>query len=233
MYVLLVEDDEKLGDIICQVLEKEDIKVDWAKDSEDAFAYMDYASDNIYDAIILDWMLPEVTGPEICQMLREDKKYRYQGGIIFLTARDSTDDRVRGLEVGSDDYLVKPFENAELIARLKALFRRKGRPYIDKTHEVSDVTLNRKEHIIEYNGDQKLLSPREFEIFDLLFTNINRVLTRDTIIERIWGDDSEITSANLDSYIYLIRKKIKDFCPIISISLLRGVGYKIEKTDDK
>ena len=232
MKVLLVEDDKRLGDILCQVLKKESIDTDWARDGIDAFAYIDYNKNNLYDVIILDWMLPDMTGPEICKKLRVSKKYNYQGGIIFLTAKDSTEDRVEGLGVGSDDYLVKPFENKELIARLKALYRRKNKPYIDDVLEISDIKLNRVEHIITYKDSQKQLRTKEFELFDLLFVNINRVLPRETIIERIWGNDAEITSANLDSHIYLLRKKLKDFCPVISIKLLKGIGYKLEKNDD-
>lgn len=229
MNILLVEDDINLGSILCRVLEKEGFKADWAKDGEEVFAYMDYSANNIYDVIVLDWMLPETTGPEICKKLRTNKKYLYQGGIIFLTARDAIDDRVEGLEAGGDDYLAKPFENKELIARLRALDRRKGRPYIEDTVQISDIVLDRKGHTISYMGKQKLLSAREFELFDLLFVNTNRVLPRDTIIDRIWGDDGDITSANLDSHIYLLRKKLKDFCPEITIKLIRGIGYKLEK----
>lgn len=229
MHVLLVEDDEKLGRIICQVLKKEDFEVDWAQDSDDAFAYVDYCAENLYDVIILDWMLPGKSGPEICKVLRSNSKYNYQGGIIFLTARDAIEDRVTGLEAGGDDYLVKPFENAELIARLKALYRRKGRPYIDNTLTIDDLELNRNEQIVTFKGKQIQFSNREFAIFDLLLINAGRVLPRDTIIERIWGNDSEITSASLDSYIYLLRKKTKELEPDLSIKLVRGVGYKIEK----
>ncbi len=229
MHVLLVEDDEKLGRIICQVLKKEDFEVDWAQDSDDAFAYVDYCAENLYDVIILDWMLPGKSGPEICKVLRSNSKYNYQGGIIFLTARDAIEDRVTGLEAGGDDYLVKPFENAELIARLKALYRRKGRPYVDNTLTIDDLELNRNEQIVTFKGKQIQFSNREFAIFDLLLINAGRVLPRDTIIERIWGNDSEITSASLDSYIYLLRKKTKELEPDLSIKLVRGVGYKIEK----
>lgn len=229
MHVLLVEDDEKLGRIICQVLKKEDFEVDWAQDSNDAFAYVDYCAENLYDVIILDWMLPGKSGPEICKVLRSSSKYNYQGGIIFLTARDAIEDRVTGLDAGGDDYLVKPFENAELIARLKALYRRKGRPYVDNTLTIDDLELNRNEQIVTFKGKQIQFSNREFAIFDLLLINAGRVLPRDTIIERIWGNDSEITSASLDSYIYLLRKKTKELEPDLSIKLVRGVGYKIEK----
>ena len=233
MHVLLVEDDEKLGRIICQVLKKENFDVDWAQDSDDAFAFVDYCADNIYDVIILDWMLPGKSGPEICKTLRDNSKYNYQGGIIFLTARDALEDRIAGLNAGGDDYLVKPFENAELVARLNALYRRKGRPYVDNTLKFNDIELNRNEQIVTYKSQQIQFSKREFAIFDLLLINAGRVLPRDTIIKRIWGNDSEVTSANLDSYIYLLRKKIKLLEPVLSISLVRGVGYKIEKKNDK
>lgn len=232
MKVLLVEDDKRLGDILCQVLQRENIEVDWAKDGIDAFAYIDYNENNLYDVVVLDWMLPEITGPEICKKLRTGKKYNYQGGILFLTAKDATEDRVEGLDAGGDDYLVKPFENKELIARLNALYRRKNKPYIDNTLEILDIKLDRIEHTVSYKNQKKQLSSKEFELFDLLFVNINRVLPRETIIERIWGDNAEITSANLDSHIYLLRKKLNGLCPVISIKLFRGIGYKLEKHND-
>lgn len=232
MHILLVEDDEKLGKIVSQVLMQENFEVDWAKDSEDVFAYFDYNADNIYDVVILDWMLPGKSGPEICKILRGNKKYLYQGGIIFLTARDSLEDRITGLEAGGDDYLPKPFENAELIARLKAIYRRKSKPYIDNLLKLGDLELFRNEQKISFQGKQISFSKREFAIFDLLLINLNKVLPRETIIEKIWGEEANITSANLDSYIYLLRKKTKSLEPFFKIVLVRGIGYKIEKNDD-
>lgn len=233
MRVLLVEDDLKLGRILSQVIKNAGIETDWAKDGEEVFDYMVYSADNIYDVIILDWMLPGKTGPEICRILREDSQYRYPGGILFLTARDAVEDRVAGLEAGGDDYLVKPFENAELIARLRALDRRKAKPYIDDVAEIAEVVLNRNEHAATYGDAVIYFSRREFDIFDLLLINLNKVLPRNTIIENIWGMESDVTSASLDSYIYLLRKKIKPLENVLTIKLLRGVGYKIEQVNDK
>lgn len=232
MRVLLVEDDLKLGRILTQVIKNAGIEADWAKDGEEAFDFVAYSADNIYDVIVLDWMLPKQTGPEICRILRQDARYRYTGGIIFLTARDAVEDRVLGLEAGGDDYLVKPFENAELIARLKALNRRKAKPYIDDTYEVGGIVLNRNEHSATSGAVVIQFSQREFEIFDLLLINIDKVLPRNTIIEQIWGMESDVTSASLDSYIYLLRKKIKPLGHVLGIKLVRGVGYKIERVND-
>lgn len=232
MRVLLVEDDLKLGRILSQVIRNAGIETDWAKDSDEAFDYVAYSADNIYDVIILDWMLPGKTGPEICRILRETPQC-YTGGVMFLTARDALEDRVTGLEVGGDDYLVKPFENAELIARLKALNRRKDKPYIDDVVEIAGVVLNRNEHTAIYSDITINFSSREFDIFDLLLINLNKVLPRNTIVEHIWGMESDVTSACLDSYIYLLRKRIKPLENILNIKLLRGVGYKIEQTNDK
>lgn len=232
MRVLLVEDDLKLGRILSRVIQNADIETDWAQNSDEAFDYIAYSADNLYDVIILDWMLPGKAGPEICRILREDSQYGYTGGVMFLTARDALEDRVKGLEVGGDDYLVKPFENAELIARLKALNRRKTKPYIDDFIKIAGVTLNRNEHAVTYGDITIRFSSREFEIFDLLLINLNKVLPRNTIIEHIWGMEAEITSASLDSYIYLLRKKIKPLEKALRIKLLRGVGYKIEQAHD-
>lgn len=232
MRVLLVEDDLKLGRILSQVIQSAGIETDWAKDGDEAFDFVAYSAGNIYDVIILDWMLPGKTGPEICRILREDPQYNYTGGVMFLTARDALEDRVTGLEVGGDDYLVKPFENAELIARLHALNRRKAKPYIDDVAKIAGVVLNRNEHTVVYGDITINFSSREFEIFDLLLINLDKVLPRNTIIEHIWGMESDVTSASLDSYIYLLRKKIKPLERVLSIKLLRGVGYKIEQAHD-
>lgn len=232
MRVLLVEDDLKLGRILSQVIKNAGIETDWAKDGDEIFDFVAYSADNLYDVIILDWMLPGKTGPEICRILRHDPQYRYTGGVLFLTARDSVQDRVEGLEAGGDDYLVKPFENAELIARLKALNRRKAKPYIDDTYEVNGLLLNRKEHRATLGAIEITFSRREFEIFDLLLINIGKVLPRNTIVEQIWGMEADVTSASLDSYIYLLRKKIKPLEHMLIIKLVRGIGYKIEHVND-
>lgn len=232
MRVLLVEDDLNLGHVLLRVIKGAGIETDWAHDGDEAFDYIAYSCDNIYDVIILDWMLPGRSGPEICRILREDCKYLYNGSILFLTARDAVEDRVAGLEAGGDDYLVKPFENAELIARLRALNRRKAKPYIDDIFIIAGITLYRNEQRLTYNDITINFTGREFEIFDFLLINIGKVLPRSSIIDHVWGMEADITSANLDSYIYILRKKLKPLENALSIKLLRGVGYKIEPTHD-
>lgn len=116
MKLLLAEDDIKLGALVKSLLEFSGFETEWARDGREALERIREAAASSYDVVILDWMLPEISGIEICRLLRNPRKYNYQGGIIFLTARDGTDDCVTGLESGADDYLVKPFENKELIA---------------------------------------------------------------------------------------------------------------------
>jgi DNA-binding response OmpR family regulator len=225
-----VEDNEKLGAILQRLLLDNGFAADWAKDGAEAYAFIDYKRENIYDIIVLDWMLPGQSGPEICATLRQSERYGYNGGILFLTARDALEDKITGLEAGSDDYLVKPFENAEFIARLRALYRRKSKPYIDDVTSVAGAIINRTEHKIYYKGIEIDFSQREFAILDLLLINIGKILPRGTIIDHVWGDESDVTSANLDAYIYILRKKIAPLKDVLCITLRRGVGYKIEKT---
>ncbi|MDR2176071.1 MAG: response regulator transcription factor [Synergistaceae bacterium] len=227
--VLLVEDNEKLGGILRQLLENNGSAADWAKDASEAYAYIDYHWENVYDVIVLDWMLPGQSGPEICAALRQSKRRRYDGGILFLTARDSLEDKIIGLEAGGDDYLVKPFENAEFIARLRALYRRKSKPYVDNVMNVAGVIVNRVEQTVYYKETEIRFSNREFEILDLLLINIGNLLPRNTIIDCVWGCESDVSSANLDAYIYILRKKIAPLRNVLRITSRKGVGYKIEE----
>lgn len=230
MRVLLVEDNEKFGAILQRLLTGNGFTADWAKDGTGAYAFIDYNRGTTYDIIVLDWMLPGQSGPEICAALRQPERYGYGGGILFLTARDSIEDKIIGLEAGGDDYLVKPFENAEFIARLRALYRRKSKPYIDDVMNVAGAIIDRTERKINYKGMEICFSQREFEILDLLLINTGRILPRATIIDHVWGDESDVTSANLDAHIYILRKKIAPLKDALRISLRKGIGYKIEKT---
>ena len=121
MKLLLVEDDAKLGAVVQKLLTLENFQTDWAQDGKEALEFVRDNRLNAYDVIILDWMLPEISGIEICRILRDKAKYNYQGGIIFVTAKDSTEDCINGLNAGADDYIVKPFQTGELIARVNAV----------------------------------------------------------------------------------------------------------------
>ena len=204
MRVLLAEDDKRLGKLIQYMLEQNDIQVEWVTNGSDIYEYAMYTD---YDILILDWMMPGETGVE---------------------ARDSVEDRVTGLDAGADDYLVKPFEFAELMARLRALGRRSTQKIQQDIVEVGEFTLNRTAKVLKKKDKVIQLSPREFQIFDLLAQNIGIVVPRDIILDRIWGLESDVSSNNIDSYMKILRKKLDLGDGGTVIKTVRGVGYKLE-----
>lgn len=222
MHLLLVEDDERLARLIIRMLKRERYTIDWVSDGVSAY---DYARLSHYDVIILDWMLPKMSGVDVCRRLREDN---YQGAILLLTARTGVEERVTGLDSGADDYLEKPFEFKELFARLRALERRRYFPYEDETIRVLDLVIHTREHAV-YRGSEKIdLTPREYQLFTLLARNKNHVLTREVILERVWGADHEVTNNTLDAFIKLLRKKLDPSGKRKYIKTVRGVGYRLD-----
>lgn len=221
MYVLFAEDDLRLGKLMKHLLEKEEIQVDWVVQGDTA---LEYAAHSFYDVIILDWMMPGKSGIAVCKYLR---KQGYENGILMLTAREAVEDRVLGLETGADDYLVKPFEFSELLARLHALSRRSSNKIIEDKVEIGNLVLNRITKNVKRGGRDIYLSKREFQMLDLFIKNKGQVLPREVILDRIWGLESEVTSNNLDAYVRLLRKKIDSPEDDILIHTIRGVGYKL------
>lgn len=223
MRVLLAEDDTKLGKLTKYMLEQNKISTEWIQRGDEIYDFAMYNDE--YDVLILDWMLPGESGVEVCRKLR---KAGYQKAVLLLTARDSVEDRVTGLDAGADDYLVKPFEFAELMARLRALGRRSSQKLQQDTTEVGRLTLDRTSKQLKKGEQDVQLSPREFQIFDLLVQNIGIVVPRDIILDRIWGLETEVSSNNIDSYVKLIRKKLEQADGGVQINTIRGVGYKLE-----
>lgn len=221
--VLLAEDDTKLGKLTKYMLEQNKISAEWIQRGDEIYDFAMYNDE--YDVLILDWMLPGESGVEACRKLR---KAGYQKAVLLLTARDSIEDRVTGLDAGADDYLVKPFEFAELMARLRALGRRSSQKLQQDTTEVGRLTLDRISKQLKKGEQDVQLSPREFQIFDLLVQNIGIVVPRDIILDRIWGLETEVSSNNIDSYVKLIRKKLEQADGGVQINTIRGVGYKLE-----
>ncbi len=225
MKVLLAEDDEMLGELTAHLLKKKGAKsVDWVTEGGDAY---DYALASFYDVIILDWMMPNGDGVEICKKLRKEG---YSGAVLMLTAKDSVSDRVEGLDAGADDYLVKPFEVDELWARLRALSRRTFSPLQEEIVEFNGLTINRTSHHVRRDDEQISLTPREFELLDMLVQNRGKVLTRELIFDRIWGYDAEVSMKTIDATMKLLRKKVDADEGESLIETIRGVGYTIEKT---
>lgn len=221
MKILLAEDDLHLGELIVHLLKKKGIDhIDWVQEGEDAY---DYAMAEFYDVVVLDWMLPNGDGLDICRRLRQNG---YTGAILMLTAKDAVQDRVTGLEAGADDYLVKPFEIDELVARLKALARRTFVPLQEEKVTFHGFTLNRTSHTLHRGDEEIFLTPREFQLLDLLVQNQGQVVPRETILDRVWGWDADVSMKTIDATIKLLRKKLKDDV----IQTVRGVGYKIDKS---
>ena len=222
MRVLLAEDDARLGKLTKYMMEQNGIQVEWVKRGDEI---VEYASYDDYDVLVLDWMMPGESGIDACKRLRENG---YEKAILILTARDDVADRVTGLDAGADDYLVKPFEFAELLARLRALGRRSSQKIQQDVVQVGDFTLNRTAKVLKKKDQVIQLSPREFQIFDLLAQNLGIVVPREIILDRIWGLESEVSSNNIDSYVKLFRKKLDLGDGSTMIQTIRGVGYKLE-----
>lgn len=221
MKILLAEDDINLGKLLSILLKKKNIIVNWVQDGEAAYDAV-YADG--YDVLVLDWMMPKLSGLELCRRLREEE---YQGKILMLTAKDTLADKVEGLNNGADDYLVKPFEMEELIARLSALSRRQGQ-YSAENLRYGAYMLESATYCLTYGQRRVELRPREFKLLELLLRNHGQVMPRTVLQDRIWGIDSDVTENNLDVHIRLLRKKIMELNGEELIKTMRGVGYYVE-----
>ncbi|TMV44375.1 response regulator transcription factor [Paenibacillus mesophilus] len=223
MKLLLAEDDLRLGELTVHLLKrKTGCAIDWVTTGNEAF---DYAKASSYDVVVLDWMMPEGDGRETCARLR---KSGYGGAILMLTARDALQDRVEGLDAGADDYLVKPFELDELLARLRALMRRTFVPLQEEVVQVQDLELRRTSQTVAWGEQTIQLSPREYQILDLLLQNRGRTLTRGVILDKVWGLDADVNLKTIDATVKLIRKKLEPTESRDLIQSVRGVGYKID-----
>ncbi|WP_438448703.1 response regulator transcription factor [Gorillibacterium sp. sgz5001074] len=223
MNILLAEDDERLGELVSHMLNrKAGYRVEWVMSGRDAY---DYATASHYDILLLDWMMPDGDGIHTCRKLR---KTGYQGAILMLTAKDSLKDRVDGLDAGADDYLVKPFELEELLARIRALTRRNYAPLIQEVMPIGSLTLDRNSFTVQREGESIQLTPREFQLLDLLAANQGQVLTRELMLDRIWGYDADVSAKIVDATVKLLRKKLETFGLEEMIQSVRGVGYKLE-----
>lgn len=220
--ILLAEDDPKISNLLMHLLRGDGHEVDHAVNGEEALIYSEL---NDYEVVILDWMMPLLSGVEVCSILRDKG---FSNGILMLTARDSLDDKVNGLESGADDYIVKPFEYRELVARLKALARRSEKKIKKDISVKGKYSINRSLQCAFYNGVVIEFSRREYQMFSLLFENAGNAVPRGTIIDRVWGIDGDISDNNLDAFIRLLRKKIALVDEHKVIINVRGIGYKLE-----
>lgn len=218
MKILVIEDDEPLLKTVIAILEEEAYKVDYALNGDDGFFL---AARGIYDLVICDIMLPERSGLSIVKELRTED---IRTPVVFLTAKDSIQDRVSGLDSGADDYLVKPFAVAELLARVRALLRRQ-RNGNDEEIGYGPISIRTSEHEGYVLGEPLKLTLKEYELLEYLLYNRQQILTRDQIFDRIWGFDSEAVISAVDVYIHFLRKKLSLHGCGQYIQTVRGVGY--------
>lgn len=221
MKILLIEDEIGIASLIRRGLEEERYEIDTALDGGRG---LEMARENDYALIILDLMLPHIDGWQICRELRASGN---RVPILMLTARDAVEERVRGLDLGADDYLPKPFDFQELLARVRALLRR------DKIHRtrvirVDDLEIDTAQHRVFRAGEEIRLSHREYALLEALASRESQVLTREAIQERIWMDNDSYSNT-VDVYIGMLRKKIDAGHPVRLIHTVRGVGYTLRR----
>ncbi len=221
MRILLVEDEHKVAQFIKRGLQQEQFAVDLASDGEEGLFL---AESNVYDLIILDLMLPKVSGFSVLATVR---KKNPNVPILILTARASVEDRVRGLEIGSDDYLIKPFAFAELRARVRALLRREWRE-LKLQLQVADLVLDPVKHKAWRANSDLELSPKEFMLLEYLMRNANQVVTRTMIAEHVWDASFDSFTNVIDVYISFLRNKIDKDRNQKLLHSVRGVGYMLK-----
>ncbi len=218
MRILLVEDDSLLGDGVCAGLRRENNSVDWVKNGETALSA---TAETQYDCIILDIGLPKMSGLDVLHDMRESNN---DTPVLILTAQDDISDRVKGLDAGADDYLVKPFAFAELYARLRALSRRK-RGAASETIQYKNIKIDTTSHTVAYNDLPVLLSRREFSLLVEFITNQGRVLSRQHLEQKLYSWSDEVESNTIEVHIHHLRKKFHTGL----IKTVRGIGYIVAK----
>jgi len=222
MKILLAEDEVDLNNVVTRYLKKNGYSVDSVLDGEEALDYLEYSE---YDLVILDIMMPKVDGFEVIKKLRDKGNHT---SVLMLTARDSADDKVKGLDLGADDYIVKPFDFNELMARIRAVVRRKHGNSSNKL-VIGDLILDTSEKSVTRAGKQIELTGKEYEVLEYLMQSKNRILSRDQIKEHVWDFDYEGDSNIIDVLIKNIRKKIDIENGKQIIYTKRGLGYVIKE----
>lgn len=223
MKILLVEDEKQLSEALTQILIKNKYSVDAVLNGEDG---LNYALTDIYDVIILDIMLPKINGLDVLKSLR---KNGISKPVILLTAKSSIEDKIIGLDAGADDYLPKPFSPEELLARLRALTRRNGDYINDNILEYGDIKLNLLTYEMTVSDNSITLTLKEFEILKYFMQRPKIVVSKDDIITKLWGFDSEIEHNNIEVYISFLRKKLTHIDSKVKITTIRRVGYRLEE----
>ena len=221
MRILIVEDEIRLAETLGQIIEEQHYQADVVNDGADG---LDYALSGQYDLVLLDVMLPKLDGYEVARRLRAA---HISTPILMLTARDDTGDKITGLDCGADDYMTKPFDSGELLARVRALTRRQGE-VLSQSLVVSDLTLSLSTRCLSCAGKSVRLGFKEFDVLRLLMSAPKAVIPKEDIISKVWGIESDAEDNNVEVYISFLRKKLHFLGTRVSIGTVRKVGYHLE-----
>ncbi|WP_304167372.1 phosphate regulon transcriptional regulator PhoB [Phenylobacterium aquaticum] len=224
-FILVVEDEDALSTLLQYNLDKEGYDVVVAADGEEALTL---ASERLPDLIVLDWMLPKVSGIEVCRRLRQRTESR-NVPIIMLTARSEESDRIRGLDTGADDYVVKPFAMSELSARIRAVLRRIRPGLAEDRVSIGDLIMDRVAHRVKRQGKEIHLGPTEFRLLDYLMQHPGRVFSREQLLDAVWGSDVYVEARTVDVHIGRLRKALnRDDVMSDPIRTVRSAGYSLD-----
>lgn len=223
-YVLVVEDEDALATLLDYNLMKEGFRVERAADGEEALLRV---AEEPPDLVILDWMLPKVSGVEVCRQLRAGAETR-RTPVLMLTARGEEADKVRGLDTGADDYVVKPFAMSELVARIRALLRRTRPELVDERLEYADLLLDRGRHRVTRGGKDIHLGPTEYRLLDFLMQRPGRVFSRERLLDAVWGANTYVEVRTVDVHVGRLRKALRQEGEPDLIRTVRSAGYALD-----
>ncbi|SFF18800.1 DNA-binding response regulator, OmpR family, contains REC and winged-helix (wHTH) domain [Paenibacillus catalpae] len=224
MRILIVEDEVNLADALSQILKKNNYSVDVVHDGQSG---LDNALCGIYDLLLLDIMLPEMDGITVLKKLRDEG---IATPVIMLTAKGEINDKITGLDYGADDYVAKPFSTGELLARIRAALRRRGEVVPEDSLKFGDIELSAANLKLICKGKELKVILKESELMELLIVRKTAVTSKEQIIEKLWGFDSDVEHNNVEVYISFLRKKLVFLQSSVKISTIRGVGYVLEAT---
>ncbi|MGY6628959.1 MAG: phosphate regulon transcriptional regulator PhoB [Oceanicaulis sp.] len=222
-HVLVVEDEDALSELLQYNLKKEGFRVSVAADGEEALMLVEERQP---DVVVLDWMLPKISGIEVCRRLRSRQESRNLP-IIMLTARGEETDRIRGLDTGADDYIVKPFLMKELFARVRAVLRRIRPGLAEDTVQAGDITMDRVAHKVVRSGQEIHLGPTEFRLLDYFMQHPGRVFSREQLLDAVWGSDVYVETRTVDVHIGRLRKALNKVGGNDPIRTVRSAGYAL------
>lgn len=225
MNILIVDDERQFVKALVAILKQNKFNVDFAFDGEDG---LDKALSNIYDVIVLDIMMPKINGFEVLKEIRNNK---ISTPVLMLSAKSEISDKVQGLNLGADDYLTKPFNSDELMARIKALLRRKTQ-FVGDELSFGDLKLSRDTYSLVCNDETIALGKKEFQIMEVLISNANKTINKERLLEKIWGYDSEAEYNAIEVYVSFLRKKMTALNSKCIIKSLRGIGYILQSGEE-